>query len=158
VSKLIAEQIHHHFINNEWTLALAESCTGGAIASRFVAIPDCSFYLQGGIVAYTNHIKEKILHVRPSTLEKYGAVSQQTAVEMATGALEQFEAQFALSTTGIAGPSGGTAKKPVGTVCFAIASLDRELLSWTSHFEGDRASVIEQAIVEALEHLWQYSL
>ena len=146
---MIEQQIHHHFIQNNWTLALAESCTGGGIASRLVAIPDCSLYFQGGVVAYSNRSKENILRVSPSTLENYGAVSEATAREMAAGALNAFEAQFALSSTGIAGPT-------TGTVCFAIASLDKEPLSWTSPFKGGRSSVIEQAIVDALEHLWQY--
>lgn len=139
-------------------MALAESCTGGALTSRFVSIPDCSFYLQGGVIAYSNRIKEKILRVKSTTIEQHGAVSEQTAREMAQGALEQFEARFALATTGVAGPSGGTFKKPVGTVCFAIVSLDREPYSWTSHFKGDRPAIIDQAIADALEHLSDYTL
>ncbi|MCC5832700.1 MAG: CinA family protein [Chlamydiales bacterium] len=152
------ELLHHRFIQNNWTLALAESCTGGGLAARFVSIPDCSLYFQGAIVAYSNRSKEKNLYVKPRTIENYGAVSEQTALEMALGALKQFESRFALSTTGVAGPSGGRAKKPVGTVCFAIVSSDREPLLWTSHFKGDRASVIDQAIMDALENLRDYTL
>lgn len=139
-------------------LTLAESCTGGGIATRFVALPDCSLYFQGGIVAYSNQMKEKILHVKGETLQKHGAVSEQTAIEMAKGALEQVEAHFSLSTTGIAGPSGGTVKKPIGTICFAIVSNARRPLSWTSHFKGDRLAIIDQAIADALDHLWAYTV
>lgn len=155
---MTAQLLHHRFIKNNWTLALAESCTGGGLASRFVSIPDSSFYFQGGVIAYSNRAKEKILHVKASTMERHGAISEQTALEMALGALEQFDARFAVATTGVAGPSGGTAKKPIGTVCFAIVSRDREPLCWTARFKGDRSSVIEQAISDALEHLSTYAL
>lgn len=153
---MLEQQIHHRLITHNGSLALAESCTGGGIASRFVALPDCSFYFQGGVVAYSNHAKEDLLGVKPMTIENCGAVSEETAGEMASGALLRFKSHFALSTTGVAGPTGGTAQKPVGTVCFALASTDRELLTWTSHFKGERGSVIEQAIQEALEQLWSY--
>lgn len=155
---MIEQQIHHQFVKNSWTLALAESCTGGGIASRLVAIPDCSFYFEGGVVAYSNLAKEKILQVKSSTLENYGAVSEQTAKEMADGALQIFETDFALSTTGIAGPSGGIPQKPIGLVYFSIASLHRDPLVWSAHFQGDRDSIIEHAITEALEKLLTYTV
>ncbi len=154
----IEQEIHKRFVLNDWRLSLAESCTGGGIASRLVAIPDCSFYFEGGVIAYSNQVKEKTLQVKGTTLEAYGAVSEETACEMAQGALNIFETDFALATTGIAGPTGGRPKKPVGTVCFAIASRERPVLSWTVHFKGERASVIEQAITNALEHLWDYTV
>lgn len=148
--------IQKRFVKEKWTLALAESCTGGGIASRLVAIPDASLYFQGGCIAYSNQAKEKILHVDPKTLLHFGAVSEETAYEMAQGALKIFETNFALATTGIAGPKGGSLEKPVGTVCFAILSLEKEPMTWTRHFKGDRSAIIEQAITDALEYLRDY--
>ncbi|MCH9627666.1 MAG: CinA-like protein [Chlamydiales bacterium] len=153
---MLEQQIHHQLIKTSGSLALAESCTGGGIASRFVALPDCSLYFQGSVVAYSNHAKEQLLGVQPRTIENCGAVSEETACEMASGALQKFKSRFALATTGVAGPAGGTAQKPVGTVCFALVSVEKEQQMWTSHFKGERVSVIEQAIQEALEHLWSY--
>lgn len=152
----IEKEIHTRFIKKGWTLALAESCTGGGLCSRFVALPDCSLYLQGAVVAYSNAVKEKILHV--TTLETFGAVSESTALEMANGAREALGSTFAVATTGIAGPTGGSAEKPVGTVCFAIVSEREEPLSWTTHFSGSRKEIIESAIDDALVHLREYAV
>jgi nicotinamide-nucleotide amidase len=104
------------------TLALAESCTGGFIAHRITNVPGASAILWGGAVSYANEAKVKILGVNLATLEKFGAVSEETAREMAMGALEVSRADFALSVTGIAGPDGGTAEKPVGTVFIGLAT------------------------------------
>ena len=153
---MIEAKIQEFFIERKWRLSLAESCTGGALAARLVAVPDCSQYFLGSVVAYSNASKEKILHVKSSTLTTYGAVSEQTALEMATRALEHFESHFALSTTGIAGPTGATEGKPVGTVCFALVSRFKEPISWTGNFSGGREEVIEQAVEDALGHLWEY--
>jgi nicotinamide-nucleotide amidase len=103
------------------TLALAESCTGGCIANRITNVPGASKILLGGIVAYSNGAKGKFLGVRPATLKKFGAVSENVAREMARGARKKFGADFAIAVTGIAGPSGGTKGKPVGTVFIALA-------------------------------------
>ena len=103
------------------TLALAESCTGGLIAHQITNVPGASKILKGGIVAYSNEAKEKFLGVRPATLEQHGAVSKETAAEMADGARKQFDADYAIAVTGIAGPTGGTAEKPTGTVFIAVA-------------------------------------
>lgn len=143
-----AQQIHNRFIENGWTLSLAESCTGGGIASSLVAIPDCSIYFVGGVVAYSNRIKEKILGVKPSTLKT--VVSEQTALEMAAGVREKFESDFALATTGVTGSKG--------EVCFAIVAHDREPLTWTTHYEGERGAIIEQAITDALGHLCTFAV
>ena len=104
------------------TIALAESCSGGLIGHRITNIPGSSAYLKGGIVAYSDAVKQQILGVRPETLAAHGAVSEETAVEMANGARRVLAADLGLSVTGIAGPDGGTPDKPVGTVCFALAS------------------------------------
>lgn len=103
-------------------LATAESCTGGLIGSRITDVAGSSDYYSGGIVAYSNDLKQRVLGVSVKTLEEFGAVSEQTAREMATGALRVGAADIAVSTTGIAGPGGGTADKPVGTVAIAIAT------------------------------------
>ncbi|NGX60835.1 MAG: CinA-like protein, partial [Chlamydiae bacterium] len=150
----IEKKIHALFIEKGWTLSCAESCTGGNLAARFVALPDCSLYFLGSVVAYANQAKVSFFRVNQKILDEYGAVSEQTAKEMAEGALKRFGSTFSVSTTGIAGPSGGSVEKPVGTVCFAIACHNRETLSWTSHFSGDRASIIAQASNEACSQLW----
>jgi nicotinamide-nucleotide amidase len=103
------------------TLAIAESCTGGFIANRITNVPGASEVFLGGIVAYSNRVKEKFLGVRAATLKKHGAVSKEVAREMAEGARKKFSADFAIAVTGIAGPRGGTKDKPVGTVFIAVA-------------------------------------
>lgn len=110
----------------------------------------------GGVIAYTNRAKEKILGVKGETLKEFGAVSESVAQEMAEGALEQFESHYALATTGIAGPSGGTANKPVGMVCFALVSRIRPVVAWTSYFSGERREIISQATADALDRLGHY--
>ena len=106
------------------TLALAESCTGGLIASRVTDVPGASEIFLGGVVSYANTAKEKFLGVRAETLKTFGAVSEETAREMAVGVRERFGSDFALAVTGIAGPGGGTPEKPVGTVFIALASAE----------------------------------
>jgi len=103
------------------TLALAESCTGGFIANRITDVPGASRMFCGGVVAYSNDVKEKFLEVRGETLERHGAVSEAVAREMAEGARRRFSADFAIAVTGIAGPGGGTRGKPVGTVFISLA-------------------------------------
>jgi nicotinamide-nucleotide amidase len=103
------------------TLATAESCTGGFIAHQITNVPGASEIFLGGIVAYSNQVKEKFLGVRPEILKKHGAVSEAVAREMAGGARKKFGADFAIAVTGIAGPTGGTKTKPIGTVFIALA-------------------------------------
>ena len=104
-----------------WRMAAAESCTGGRIAQRITAVPGASDVFSGSMVSYSCETKQSALGVRAETLDKYGAVSEETAREMALGALQITEADVAVSTTGVAGPGGGTADCPVGTVCFGLA-------------------------------------
>jgi len=120
--------IVHLLTKRKRTLATAESCTGGLIANRITNVSGASKIFHGGIVAYDNSVKEKFLGVRSSTLKKFGAVSKETACEMANGARKKFNADFAIATTGIAGPTGGTKSKPVGTVFIAIASRRKTIV------------------------------
>lgn len=112
------------FRSRGWQLALAESCTGGLIGHRITNVPGSSKFFRGSVVAYSNEAKEELLGVRSETLRLHGAVSVETAAEMAAGARERLAAPVALAVTGIAGPEGGTPDKPVGTVCFGLATPD----------------------------------
>jgi nicotinamide-nucleotide amidase len=131
-------------------LATAESCTGGWAAQVVTSVAGSSEWFERGFVTYSNAAKQELLGVRPETLERHGAVSEQTAREMARGALEHSRATVALSITGVAGPTGGTREKPVGMVCFAW-SRGGEVHSETRHFSGDRESVRRQSVILALE-------
>jgi len=119
-------------------MATAESCTGGLIGDRLTDVPGSSVYYTGGIVAYSNDLKQRLLGVDAKTLERFGAVSEETAREMAQGALRAGAADLAVATTGIAGPDGGTPDKPVGTVAIAIARRDGTVDSRLHRFPGGR--------------------
>lgn len=119
----------------------AESCTGGMIAAAITEIAGSSAWFERGFVSYSNEAKQDLLRVRPVTLRIYGAVSEQTAAEMACGALGHSHAGFAISVTGVAGPGGGSPDKPVGTVCFGWAIDDVGVATETRWFGGDRAAV-----------------
>jgi nicotinamide-nucleotide amidase len=125
------------------TLATAESCTGGNIAAKLTALAGASGYFRGGIVAYSNEVKECALGVRHETLVRHGAVSEETVREMAAGARERLGADYAVATTGVAGPSGGTPEKPVGTVWIAVASKE-EVHAELLHLTGRRAQIVER--------------
>jgi nicotinamide-nucleotide amidase len=106
------------------SLALAESCTGGTIAQLITSVPGSSEYFQGSVVAYSNEIKQEVLGVDPGSIEKHGAVSREVVEQMAEGVRSKFKADFSIATSGIAGPGGGSAEKPVGTTWIAVASAD----------------------------------
>lgn len=108
-----------------WTLSMAESCTGGLIANRITNVPGSSEYFLGGVVAYSNQVKQNLLKVSEQTLEQFGAVSEQTVIEMVRGAQELFSTHTAIAVSGIAGPSGGSPQKPIGTVWIGIAVLNQ---------------------------------
>jgi len=134
-------------------LASAESCTGGWVAAAITTIAGSSEWFDRGFVTYSNQAKQDMLGVTPGTLERFGAVSEQTAREMAEGALAHSEADVALAITGIAGPTGGSPAKPVGTVCFAWAIAGQETRTATRHFAGDRTAVRRQSVEFALRTL-----
>jgi len=130
-------------------LATAESCTGGNIAHRITAVAGCSDVYNGSVVSYTNTAKVSLLGVSTATLDSHGAVSREVAAEMARGAIRALGTECAISTTGIAGPSGGTPDKPVGTVCIAVKGPDFEV-SARHHFPGSRDRIIDRASTTAL--------
>jgi nicotinamide-nucleotide amidase len=134
-------------------LVTAESCTGGWLAEIITAVPGSSGCFERGFVTYSNEAKIEMLGVNPSTIEANGAVSENTAREMADGAIKNSRAQLSLSITGIAGPTGGSKEKPVGTVCFGWKYANFPAQSNTQHFDGDRHSVREAAVKFALSKL-----
>ena len=131
-------------------LATAESCTGGWAAQALTALAGSSSWFERGFVTYSNAAKEEMLGVRAETLARHGAVSEEAAREMALGALSRSRASVAFAITGIAGPSGGSAAKPVGTICLAWALKGGAPRSETRHFAGDREAVRRQAVERAL--------
>lgn len=143
--------------NHSLTLAVAESCTGGLICSRLTDTPGSSDYLLGGIVSYSNSLKEKYLGVQEALLESHGAVSREVAEAMAVGVRERSSADIGLAVTGIAGPGGGTDAKPVGTVYIAIATAEE---NWVSKFQfaGNRRQVREHSAQSGLDLVRKYLL
>ncbi|MBP8959875.1 MAG: competence/damage-inducible protein A [Bacteroidales bacterium] len=144
VGKLLKKKGH--------TLCTAESCTGGRIAQMITSIPGSSAYYKGSVIAYDNTVKINLLNVRESTIENFGAVSRETAEEMAQGVLELFECNYAVATTGIAGPDGGTTDKPVGTVWIAVATPEK-ITSEKFQFTNDRMINITRFSLSALNLL-----
>ena len=134
-------------------VATAESCTGGLIAGAITDVPGSSGWFDRGFVTYSDEAKVEMLGVRGDTLAAYGAVSEATAAEMASGALERSAADLAVAVTGVAGPDGGTEDKPVGMVCFAWARRGRAVDTLTLHFPGDRAEVRSATVAVALSGL-----
>ena len=132
-------------------LATAESCTGGWAAQAMTAIAGSSAWFERGFVTYSNDAKQEMLGVSALTLKSHGAVSEETAREMALGALLRSKADVSLAVTGVAGPTGGSDAKPVGTVCFAWAMKNGAVRAETRRFSGDRDSVRRQSVVRALE-------
>lgn len=135
------------------TFGTAESCTGGLIAASVTDIPGASAAFFGGIVSYDNSVKERLLGVCKQTLEAYGAVSEQTAREMARGAVSALGTELAVSVTGIAGPGGGSPEKPVGLVYIAASSKNGDIACQKNLFEGNRLQIRLQTVVSALEML-----
>jgi len=137
------------------TISIAESCTGGLISHRITNVPGSSDYYDCGGIAYSNQSKIDILHVSPETLKKFGAVSRQTAIEMAQGIKQVSGSDLALAVTGIAGPGGGTPKKPVGLVYICLAS-DESVVCKEFKFKGKREEIKFQASEAALEMIKKY--
>lgn len=151
----LAEQLAEILLNKQWFCATAESCTGGLLASTFTSIAGSSNWFERGFVTYSNQSKIENLAVADSTIEQFGAVSEQTAMEMASGLLlKANNIDLGLSTTGIAGPGGATPGKPIGMVCFGIAQRTPDGISsraFTHILEGDRNSVRYAAVKTIIE-------
>ena len=143
------EIVHNLLTQRRQTLATAESCTGGSIAARFTAMPGASAYFLCGVVAYSNESKNNLLGVDPETIASRGAVSEEVARQMAEGARRITGADYAVATTGIAGPAGGTEQKPVGTVWMAVAGPHRTV-TLLKQCGTDRGQVIDRASAFAL--------
>ena len=152
-AQVMAERLGQALLTAQQMLVTAESCTGGGIAWLVTSIAGSSQWFERGIVAYSNAAKQELLAVSNDVLTTYGAVSEQTAAAMASGALENSHADFSVAVTGIAGPDGGSEEKPVGTVCFGWSRRDGETRTTRVVFEGDRQQVREQAILLAIEGL-----
>lgn len=137
------------------TLGIAESCTGGNIAHMFTENPGSSVYLKGGIVAYSNEVKEALLHVQATTLEAHGAVSREVALEMAQGAMDALQTDYAIATTGIAGPDGGSEEKPVGTVWIAVVSKQSQTVHCYNFAHNRERNILRssQAAINQLRQL-----
>ena len=152
--ELLAERVGKLLKERHWTVSTAESCTGGLLSGTLTEVPGISEVYEGSVVAYQNRVKEELLKVTHEILVHHGAVSTECAAAMAEGVRKLLKTDFAVSTTGIAGPGGGTPEKPVGTVCFGIASSGK-VRSVRKHFEGDREAVRIQSVRTALELLME---
>lgn len=134
-------------------VATVESCTGGGVAKAITEAAGSSGWFEMGLVTYSNSAKQQLVGVQATTLEQFGAVSEQVVTEMAAGALNVSGAELAVAVSGIAGPGGGTEQKPVGTVWFGWASSSGERVSRMECFEGGRREIRQQAVVAALKGL-----
>ena len=150
---LLLNNLQQLCIEKGVSIAVAESCTAGLIASKLTTLPGSSSYFNGGVVAYKNEIKIKILGVSQSIIDEKTEVSVEVVNQMAKSVLEKFDANFAIATTGYAGPAGGTNKNPIGTVFIAIASVVGVVVN-RFVFLGDRQSVVNQASESALSLLY----
>ena len=149
----LLERLAERLLANNMLVVTAESCTGGGIAKAMTDLPGSSRWFERGYVTYSNASKQELLDVSTETLQLYGAVSEQAAIEMAEGALVGSHAQISVAVTGIAGPDGGTEHKPVGTVCFAWSRGAAATACASIIFSGDRVAVREQAILMAIQGL-----
>lgn len=146
--------VHDLLTQRQQTLSTAESCTGGVIASRFTAMAGASAYFNGGVIAYANEVKIGILGVNAEDIERYGAVSQVVAQQMAEGARRATDSDYAIATTGIAGPTGGTKDKPIGTVWMAVATPTHTITA-LRNCGTDRGQIINRATAYAIEMLYK---
>ena len=152
MSYLKAKKLTELLISKNRSIAVAESCTGGLLSSSLTSIPGASSYFNCGFITYSNESKIKMLNVDSQTIELFGAVSERVAYEMAVGAGQHSQSDLAISVTGIAGPSGGTAEKPVGMVCFGFY-VKGEVSTTTQFFSGVRSEIVSESIAFALTEL-----
>ena len=146
----LAEKIIASLDKNNLSVCTAESCTGGGIAKALTDVPGCSKVFDGGIIAYSNDIKCRLIGVDSKIIEIFGAVSKETAIEMAKKNAGIFKTDFAVASTGIAGPAGGTKDKPVGTVWLAVLAR-KKIITEKNIFAGNREEIRKQTVSRALE-------
>lgn len=149
--KKLANELFDLLRQHSMTIATAESCTGGMIGETLTAIPGVSECYGFGVITYANEAKQKLLGVSAKTLETVGAVSSETACEMAEGVLKLSGADIAVAVTGIAGPGGGSDQKPVGLVYIGVACKGREAVAFKNIFSGDRDEVRQSTVKRAIE-------
>jgi nicotinamide-nucleotide amidase len=155
--KPIVLELAKIFLKNKWRLSTAESCTGGLVAASITALAGSSDWFERGYVTYSNDAKSQDIGVKAQLIQQHGAVSEEVAKAMAKGAKQSSGADVALSITGIAGPTGGSVEKPVGTVWFAWAFHDGPIVSEKKLFSGDREAVRSQACDYSLNKLLELS-
>jgi len=149
----LADQLGQHLKKRKLTLTLAESCTGGLCAEIITRVAGSSAWFECGFITYSDQSKEMLLNVSGDTISTFGAVSEETAIEMAMGAFGMSGASLSAAVTGIAGPTGSSKAKPVGTVCFAWMGMDCELLTATHHFIGSRQEIRQQSAKTLIDGL-----
>ncbi len=154
----ICLELGNALTKKKFRIALAESCTGGLVCQYLTNIPGSSFWFDRGFVTYSNESKMELLKVSQTSLTKFGAVSKEIASEMALGALNASHADIALSITGIAGPSGGSIEKPIGTVFFAIAYQNKVVFNVSKIFPGSRENIRESSCLFALNQVLALTL
>lgn len=147
---MLADHLGHALKQAGYSVATAESCTGGWLGEVLTSIPGSSIWYERGFITYSNMAKREMLGVKTDLLTRYGAVSEPTARAMAEGALAHSHAELTVAITGVAGPGGGTPEKPVGMVCFAWAMRKNPARSTTERFSGDREAIRRQAVKTAL--------
>jgi len=155
---LLSQDVGNLLLDNKQILVTAESCTGGGVAAAITEVAGSSAWFDRAFVTYSNDAKQQMVGVKAETLSEFGAVSEPVVFEMVQGALANSAATVGVSISGIAGPSGGSDEKPVGTVCFAWADKSGWLHIETKHFSGNRGEVREQAVEYALQTLKEYFL
>ena len=154
----ICLELGNALTKKKFRIALAESCTGGLVCQHLTNIPGSSFWFDRGFVTYSNESKMELLKVSQTSLTKFGAVSKEIASEMALGALNASHADIALSITGIAGPSGGSIEKPIGTVFFAVAYQNKVVFNVSKIFPGSRENIRESSCLFALNQVLALTL
>lgn len=154
----LLDQIAQVFRAANAKLAVVESCTGGGLGAAITSMSGASDFFEGGLITYSNAVKMKSVYVRESTLQQHGAVSEECVKEMANGGMIALGVDCCLSVSGVAGPTGGSPDKPVGTVWFGLAVRHKSIEAFHALFEGDREQVRVQAVLKALDIISKVSL
>ncbi len=153
--EMLEQAIARKLISKGWTVALAESCTGGQVSEKMTRVPGASRYFFGSVVAYQNDVKVKTVGVSKILIKRKGAASKEVALSLARGIREKFGTTLGVAVTGIAGPTGGTTGKPIGLMHIAIVSPHKSK-TWEEHFAGDRGQIQNRASKKVLEYLWRW--